>query len=66
VLCGHAHTPAAATFAGRPVLVAPSITSTLMLPFETDRVMDRDIPPMIAFHLLTEDRRLTTHYRVIL
>ncbi|GAA2638395.1 phosphodiesterase [Paractinoplanes durhamensis] len=66
VLCGHAHTPAAATFAGRPLLVAPSVTSTLMLPFETDEVFDRDLPPMIAFHLLGEDRRLTTHYRVIL
>jgi 3',5'-cyclic-AMP phosphodiesterase len=66
VLCGHAHTPAVSTFAGRPMLVAPSVTSTLMLPFETDEIINRDLPPMIAFHLLGEDRRLTTHYRVIL
>ncbi|GIF17806.1 3',5'-cyclic AMP phosphodiesterase CpdA [Actinoplanes tereljensis] len=66
LLCGHAHTPAAGVFAGRPMLVAPSITSTLMLPFETEEIFNRDLPPMIAFHLLGEDRRLTTHYRVIL
>jgi Icc protein len=65
LLCGHAHTPAATTFAGRPLLVAPGVASTLTLPFETDEIVDRTLPPMIAFHLLDDDRRLTTHYRVI-
>ena len=33
-LCGHAHTAAATTFAGRPLLVAPGVVSTLRLPWE--------------------------------
>ncbi|MBW4718216.1 metallophosphoesterase [Saccharothrix obliqua] len=65
VLCGHAHTGAAATFAGRPVRVAPGVVSTLRLPWESDQVMDRDLPPAIAYHVLTGDGRLTTHYRVV-
>src|SRR3954470_24251816 len=36
LLCGHAHTAAATTFAGRPLIVAPGVVSTSMLPFETD------------------------------
>lgn len=35
ILCGHAHTPAAATFAGRPLLVAPGVTSTVRPLWET-------------------------------
>jgi 3',5'-cyclic AMP phosphodiesterase CpdA len=65
VLCGHAHTPAATTFAGRPLLVAPSVVSTLRLPWEHGDVLDASLPPAIAFHILDGDRRLTTHYRVI-
>ncbi|HET9141591.1 metallophosphoesterase [Actinophytocola sp.] len=64
LLCGHAHTPAATTFAGRPLLVAPGVVSTIMLPWEhTD--IDYDLPPAVAFHILDDDGRLTTHYRVI-
>lgn len=65
LLCGHAHTPAAGTFAGRPVLVAPGVVSTALLPFESDAIVDLALPPMLAFHLLDRDRRLTTHYRVV-
>ena len=65
VLCGHAHTPAAATFGGKPLLVAPGVVSTLRLPFESETVVDEDLPPMLALHLLDSDRRLTTHYRVV-
>ena len=65
LLCGHAHTPAASTFAGRPLLVAPGVASTLMLPFEGDTLLDYDQPTLIAFHILDDDRRLTTHYRVV-
>jgi 3',5'-cyclic-AMP phosphodiesterase len=70
VLCGHAHTPAASTFAGRPLLVAPGVVSTLRLPWETgtsgaDGAVDHDIPPAFAFHVLDDDGRLTTHYRVV-
>ncbi|MFJ9863800.1 metallophosphoesterase [Streptomyces sp. NPDC101165] len=64
VLTGHAHTAAASTFAGRPLLVAPAVTWNLRLPWEAgDEVADQ--PPGIAFHILDDERRLTTHYRVV-
>jgi len=65
VLCGHAHTPAATVFAGRPLLVAPGVVSTALLPLESDEIVDLALPPMVALHVLDEDRRLTTHYRVV-
>jgi len=65
VLCGHAHAPAASTFAGRPLLVAPGVVSTLGLPWETDAEMDCGRPPAIAYHLIGDDRRVTTHYRLV-
>ncbi|WP_433295510.1 phosphodiesterase [Actinoplanes sp. CA-030573] len=66
LLCGHAHTAAVTTFAGRPLLAAPGVVSTSVLPFEGEGPIDPALPPMIAFHLLDDDRRITTHYRVIL
>ncbi|MFC4122929.1 metallophosphoesterase [Nonomuraea zeae] len=66
VLTGHAHTAAASTFAGRPLIVGPAATWTLRLPWEGDRPADREQPPGLAFHILDDDRRLTTHYRVVL
>ncbi|MFI7108306.1 metallophosphoesterase [Nonomuraea sp. NPDC050227] len=66
VLTGHAHTAAASTFAGRPLIVAPAVTWTLRLPWEGDRPADRDQPPGLAFHVLDDDHRLTTHFRVVL
>ncbi|MEV4259089.1 metallophosphoesterase [Spirillospora sp. NPDC049652] len=69
-LCGHAHTAAATTFAGRPLLVAPGVVSTLRLPWEQrphpgDHVF-LDQPPALAFHVLDDTGRLTTHYRSVL
>jgi 3',5'-cyclic AMP phosphodiesterase CpdA len=65
VLCGHAHTGAATTFAGLPLLVAPGVVSTSVLPWESHEIVDLEMPPAIAFHVLDNDRRLTTHYRAI-
>jgi 3',5'-cyclic-AMP phosphodiesterase len=65
VLCGHAHTGAATTFAGRPLLVAPGVVSTLLLSWESDTVVDYDLPPAVTFHILGDDLRLTTHYRAV-
>lgn len=66
VLCGHAHTPAASTFAGRPLLVAPGVASRLRMPWEgEDPPLDYDMPPGLAFHVLDDDLRLTTHYRFL-
>jgi Icc protein len=64
LLCGHAHTPAATTFAGRPLLVAPGTASTVKLPWEPGETLDRELPPAIAFHIL-DDGRLTTHFRLV-
>ncbi len=64
VLCGHAHTAAASTFAGRPLLIAPGVASTLPLAFECD-VIDESLPPGLALHVLDDDGRLTTHYRFL-
>ncbi|WP_329547792.1 metallophosphoesterase [Streptomyces sp. NBC_01356] len=68
-LAGHAHTPAATTFAGLPLLVAPGVVSTSRLPWERrahaqDHV-HLDLPPALAFHVLDTDGRLTTHYRSV-
>lgn len=64
VLCGHAHTAGATMFAGRPLLVAPGVVSTLLLPWESTEIVSLDLPPAIAFHIL-DGLRVTTHYRVI-
>jgi 3',5'-cyclic AMP phosphodiesterase CpdA len=65
VLCGHNHAAAATTFAGRPLLVAPGVVSTLVFPWQGGDVADYDAPPGVAFHLLADDGRLTTHYRTL-
>ncbi|MFJ5219779.1 metallophosphoesterase [Streptomyces sp. NPDC088354] len=66
VITGHAHTAAASTFAGRPLIVGPAVTWTLRMPWEGDRPADRDQPPALAFHVLDDAYRLTTHFRVVL
>lgn len=67
VLCGHAHSAAATTFADKPLLVAPGISSNMFLPWEptdADPPVDYDAPPAVAFHVI-EDNRVTTHFRVV-
>ncbi|TNC18899.1 metallophosphoesterase family protein [Amycolatopsis alkalitolerans] len=65
VLCGHAHTAAASTFAGKPLRAAPGVVSTLKLPWEHGDLLDYAQPPALAFHVLDDEHRLTTHYRVL-
>ncbi|WP_406472358.1 phosphodiesterase [Streptomyces sp. NBC_01615] len=64
LITGHAHTPAATTFAGRPLVVGPGVTWTLRLPWEGEGAADRDAPPGFAFHVLDDEQRLTSHFRV--
>ncbi|WP_406049467.1 metallophosphoesterase [Kribbella sp. NBC_00889] len=66
VITGHAHTAAASVFAARPLIVGPAITWTLRLPWEGDQPADLQQPPGLAFHILDDNARLTTHYRVVL
>uniref|UniRef100_UPI0008317E01 metallophosphoesterase n=1 Tax=Aldersonia kunmingensis TaxID=408066 RepID=UPI0008317E01 len=67
-LCGHAHTAATTMFAGKPLVVAPSVSSVLGPIWESDvtnkPVVDYVPPPMIAIHAL-DDSRLITHFRVV-
>ncbi|WP_030866204.1 metallophosphoesterase [Streptomyces sp. NRRL F-2747] len=65
LLCGHAHVAAATTFAGRPLLVAPGVASTVPLPFEGLPAVDYELAPALAFHVLDDRRRLVTHYRAL-
>jgi 3',5'-cyclic AMP phosphodiesterase CpdA len=65
LITGHAHTPAATVFAGRPLVVGPGVTWTLRLPWEGEEIADRDAPVGLAFHVLDDERRLTTHFRVV-
>lgn len=68
-LAGHAHTAAATVFAGRPLLVAPGVVNTVRLPWErrthADHQVHLDQPPGLAFHVLDENHRLTTHFRPV-
>ncbi|GLX01062.1 metallophosphoesterase [Microtetraspora sp. NBRC 16547] len=66
VLAGHAHTGAATTFAGLPLLAAPGVVNTALLPFETGAhpPIDRELPPAVALHVYDEGR-ITTHYRPV-
>lgn len=67
-LAGHAHTPAATTFAGRPLLIAPGIASTLRYPWEggnADNMLNFRLPPALALHILSDNGQVTTHYRMI-
>lgn len=73
LLCGHVHASASTMFAGRPLRSAPSVSSSILLPFEPggDRPwsdggpIDLDLPPSLLFHVLHEDGRVTTHQRVV-
>ncbi|MBB1246415.1 phosphodiesterase, partial [Streptomyces durbertensis] len=65
VLCGHAHTAATTSFAGRPLLCAPGIASTALLPWEQgpdDSWKTHQAPPALTFHLF-RNGRLTSHLR---
>jgi Icc protein len=70
VLCGHVHAAAAATFAGRPLRIAPGVASTLTLPWETGEPLDPGWPPGLAFHVLDDSDpapgwQVVTHYRAL-
>ena len=64
-LVGHAHTACATTFAGRPLLVGGGCASTVPLDDEPLPVVWEAAPPTLAFHLLHDDGRLTTHWRAL-
>ncbi|MBF6211676.1 metallophosphoesterase [Nocardia puris] len=68
VLTGHAHSAATTTFAGRPLLVAPSTASVLGGEWELElpgHVMDYAPDPAVALHIVDENGALTTHFRPV-
>lgn len=66
ILAGHAHTPAATTFAGLPLLISPSVISTVGLPWDCEELIDEESPAALAYHVLDDERRLITHFRIVL
>ena len=64
-LVGHAHTMAATTFAGRPLLIGGGVVSTVTADAETPPTLWYDAPPTFALHLVGEDGRVTTHWRAL-
>lgn len=62
LVTGHAHTAAATSFAGRPLVVGPGATWAPPLPWEGEQVAGRDAPVGLAFHVLDDEGRLTSHF----
>lgn len=68
ILTGHAHSPIATTFAGKPMITGPSTASVLGGEWELTlphRVMDYAPDPAIALHVIDENFGLTTHFRTV-
>lgn len=65
ILVGHAHTGGATTFAGRPLLLAPALIRSAPMPWDSEHTAAMDQPPGVAFHLLDDEHRLTTHFRAL-
>lgn len=59
---GHAHTQAATSFAGRPVLIGGAVASMVSLDQEDLPAVWEAAPPSFALHLI-DDGRTTTHWR---
>ena len=65
ILVGHSHTGGATTFAGRPLLLAPALIRSAPMPWDSEHTAAMDQPPGVAFHLLDDEHRLTTHFRAL-
>jgi Icc protein len=64
-LVGHAHTMAATTFAGRPLLIGGGTVSSVTADAERPPTIWYDAPPSFALHLVGDDGRVTTHWRAL-
>jgi 3',5'-cyclic AMP phosphodiesterase CpdA len=65
VLVGHAHTMAATSYAGRPLLIGGGVVSTVPLDAEPLPVVWYDAPPSLALHLVDDGGRVTSHWRAL-
>ncbi|WP_101790519.1 metallophosphoesterase [Nonomuraea indica] len=66
LLCGHCHAAVATTLGGRPLRTAPGVVNNLRLPWEEGPgPVDLDVPPSVAVHVLDDDGRFLTYYRIV-
>ncbi|MFD4433402.1 metallophosphoesterase [Nocardia sp. NPDC058497] len=68
IITGHAHSPIATIFAGKPMICCPSTASVLGGAWEVTlphKVMDYAPDPAIALHVIDETHTLTTHFRTV-
>ncbi|TDT33250.1 metallophosphoesterase [Naumannella halotolerans] len=67
IVCGHAHAAAATTFATVPLVIAPGVTSTFTLGFTeaAEGMQNRDLPPGLALHRITDGVLLTEFRHLI-
>jgi 3',5'-cyclic-AMP phosphodiesterase len=65
LLCGHAHTACATTFAGIPVLIGGGAASTVTLEAEELPFITGVLPPSFALHLVDQTGHLVTHWRTV-
>jgi Icc protein len=65
LICGHAHTAAVTTVAGRLLVIGPGCVSTTRAPVEAAGLIDLGTGPGYALHILGEDARLVTHFRTV-
>jgi 3',5'-cyclic-AMP phosphodiesterase len=63
VLVGHAHTMAATSYSGRPLLIGGGVVSTVPLDAEPFPMVWYDAPPSLALHLVDDGGRVTSHWR---
>lgn len=64
ILAGHSHTAAASHFATRPLMLAPAVTWTLVMPPRANEIAALEAPVGIAWHFV-EGGRITTHFRSV-
>ncbi|MDR6865750.1 3',5'-cyclic AMP phosphodiesterase CpdA [Microbacterium resistens] len=65
ILTGHVHTALAASFAGRPLLGAPGIASTMRLGSRMDPIADTNAMPGLAVHTVEHSASESTSIRSI-
>lgn len=65
ILVGHAHTMAATTFAGVPLLVGGGVASTVTVDAEDLPPITTELPATFAMHLVGDDGRPVTHWRAL-
>lgn len=64
-LTGHVHSALATTFAGRPMLGAPGIVSTMRIGGQSDPIADENASPGFAIHTVSDGGHISTLFRYL-